>query len=558
MFTCEPGTCPGSATLSLLILAATAALGRVLLGAARSARVHIIVAVDGAPRPVFTNGVLFEDRRAAESACAPIERDNAACCAAVISRISLVRRAQFRDSFSLPRIAVGWHAVMPLRTRSGTFPLAWTPNEGAHAALRRWSVSTGSSYVDPAHLEELGSREDGVLGHARMLESAAIEVTAVVLPALAIGAILVRWGGSGGERERRRPRLSTIPHHQRCTVGTARVKLLLGFGVVFGHAYEMCQSAGPDPLKRVLGVGFSSMACAGLFFLSGFGVTLSSQSDHRQRLGRRIAKLWCFVAGALALGCMLHQETLPLRIALKVLIGLFCEFNAAPGAAEMAFGLNNDLDLQPFAPSLWTVPYTVLGWWCVAFLESVGGLRSETLTLACCSLAATGASVHLLSFFAGALLACLVREERLDLDTTCTVQMIACLVPWPLVCIQPAAAGRSRVLLAAFCFGLLVLVRRCDHCGGGSGGGGGGTGELVSKMIDGRIWLLSLFCFASAFQRALIDRWGVNTPLPNFCYAAVAATVLAYGTTQLLAMLHRTTTNTNRRRRRSLSRQRLR
>ena len=438
--------------------------------------------------------------------CATIDPQNvdtaSACRTAVVGRVHAVRGAQFRDAFNLPLIVVARHRLCTPGAAPFHLP---GPRMRRPCCPAPWSVSTGHAYLDPAHLKDLASRQDDLLHHARMLESATIEVVAVALPAVALGAVLAQRDASGGGGERRR----RTQHHQH---GITAVKLLLAVLVVFGHAYEMCQSAcspigSVRPFETCTRGGAVLCCMRRLIFLSASGdavlterpATAAWQTDCQVVVFRRWrARAWLRV-----------ESGSPVPPRAQSIGRAICEFNAAPGATgKWRFTttlISKNATQQPLHPRFGPFP-TLLSWWCIAFLDGVGSLHSQTLLVACISLAATGACVHLLSFFAGALVACLVREGYLDLGEVCTARRAASLVPWPLVCIQPHAAGRSRVLLAAFCFGLRVLVQRCNK---------GRIGKQVDKLlkiIDGRLATKPvLLCLG--VSAVLIDRWGVNTPL---------------------------------------------
>jgi hypothetical protein len=553
---------------------------RLLLWSSRAAQVDISISLDGVLVPVSSPRAGRGDTVAAQRACAGI---GAGCERMVLARIEDVRRVQTEQirGAGAWRLALGTVSHARIRTLSGSFPIVIKPADGPHVALREWSLVYGTQFIDNDHLLDLSNNEIAIKQSLRLLDSATVEVSWVILPAVCLGlacgfvlklssevipAMAVVGSPSrspdddasdDSDSDGTSAKSSTVDldcfflKHQS---GFERIKFGLAVLVVLGHSCELTDSM-PDMCGRLFGVPLSTLACTCMFFLSGISSASALRQPKRgQRrmkntslnvftgfLLPRVRRLWAYSFLTLVGVSVLRGGQAPsAAVLLQLCVGNFIEWNAAPPTFIHSMQFSNT-DMLPCAASMWTVGLTIMCWTLSAAMHGAGSVAAclvpssssssrapsllSTVPLICVlsSLLSTGCNSHISSFFFGCLLVAIVRDYRITENTVRTralhVAVVCATVPWGSIILGQTPRVKSCLLPLFLC-----LLRA------GAAPTPWPPRRIFTRYFRGTI--VGLFCFSSAIQRWAIDTFPEHfdgSPWRVFAFAVVGSLCAARG-----------------------------
>ena len=418
-----------------------------------------------------------------KSLCSTIVESNDCINNIHIKLIELQNNADSEYSKCNPiQHSLGWCLIQPVNFGESIIPIVYKPTDSLQRMLQSWKSRMNASAINSLQQE------------MQFKTSSTLEQLLILLPATIIGCLI----------SSRQTTLTTQPLISNSQIESiASIRFLLIITVVLGHSYQLCQGV-KDPFDPI-GIELSYVACIVLFFMSGMGT--AAETFTIDSFYARISRLWicCGILLIAAAGFGIQQFNS--SVIIKLMVSNFIDWTPTPV----------DAIISTFAPSLWTIPYTIQCWFVILALEVYQKKSCLAIITILSSLFAMKASYYLVSFFSGALLVIAARDLKVNIYKLPMLAATVAFTPWSIVYANPStvAAASFTFFIAIFCFTLYSVQKiklMKDH-----------TCRRFGYKMN-KTYAIAIFCGSSTIQLNLIRLQIATTPVLN-CFVTICCCI---------------------------------
>jgi SAM-dependent methyltransferase len=369
--------------------------------------------------------------------------------------------------------SIGWCSVTLIDVGSSIIPFVHRPTDHLPSSLDQWNTITKDQVIE-------------IHDKLQFKTSSVLEQLVIIAPATAIGYLISASSSNS---------VVSLPKDQQLLNSILAVRFGLAVAVTAGHAYQLCEVQ--DPLHNLVGIEISSVACCALFFMSGMGVSSSTNTNASVfRFLQRARRLWMYCVATLLLHCLFVGFSFgSTSRVVKFAAEIFIDWTATP----------NDDDIKQIAPSLWTVPYTIHCWFIMMVLTILERKTSASILCILLQLFSMHASDRLISFFVGALVAVISQELKCDVYLINWSRYVLAFIPWIVFWARPKTSG---AYMYPFVFSLVLCAVQFVRQ----------NVEFHSRKMSRTLTFctLGLFSFSSTIQLKLISSAVATSPFWNF------------------------------------------